>query len=238
MANAGSMWARVIGVEREVPCGEPRVLPRVGHRQDVERVDVAPARVATVPPLGRGRFGVAGQPARHVVRVELLAPEHARERLAHDQRLVGGHPVPGQPRVERIGLDLPGAHHLAERRTERVTGDVIAGRSEAEPDLGARPGLQRDLVPRRRLRSRAVGHGCGTVDDVVVDPVLRVGRGRRLAVQAFQVGLVLAEQQRRLVAVRIGSDVERVIAEVGVRREQRAALIGRDDRRPWRAVAP
>ena len=37
------------GVEGEVPGGEPRVLPRVGHREDVAGVDVEPAGVAAVP---------------------------------------------------------------------------------------------------------------------------------------------------------------------------------------------
>ena len=47
------------GVERQVPGREPRVLPGIRHRQDVERVDVAPAGVPTVKALA-----AAGSPGR------------------------------------------------------------------------------------------------------------------------------------------------------------------------------
>src|SRR3954447_9525815 len=73
------------GVERKVPGSEPRVLPRVRHRQDVGRLEVTPVCV----PVGlalwwrRRETGVAIEPARDVVAVVLLAPEHPRERLAH-----------------------------------------------------------------------------------------------------------------------------------------------------------
>ena len=33
-------------VKREIPCGEPRVLPLVGQREHAHRVEVAPVRVA------------------------------------------------------------------------------------------------------------------------------------------------------------------------------------------------
>ncbi len=92
LANAGSTCAERDAVEAEVPRGEPRVLPLVRHRHDVERLEVAPAGVAALEARGgRGGLGrVAGQPAGHVVVVELLAPEHPRERLAHDAGLVVG----------------------------------------------------------------------------------------------------------------------------------------------------
>ena len=73
-------------VEAEVPRREPRVLPRVGHREHVERVEVAPVAVpAVLARLGRRRLArVAVEPAAHVVRVHLLAPDEAGARLAED----------------------------------------------------------------------------------------------------------------------------------------------------------
>ena len=47
------------GVEREVPGREPRVLPGVGHGQDVVGVEVAPPGVSAVGPFG-GWWGLAG----------------------------------------------------------------------------------------------------------------------------------------------------------------------------------
>ena len=49
-------------VEGRVPGGEPGVLPLVGHRQDVERREVAPARRSGPPVLLGGGGGPAGSP--------------------------------------------------------------------------------------------------------------------------------------------------------------------------------
>ncbi len=61
-------------VEGEVPGREPRVLPRVGHRDDGLGVEVLPAVVPALQPLRRrGRAaGIAGEPGAHVVRVYCL----------------------------------------------------------------------------------------------------------------------------------------------------------------------
>jgi hypothetical protein len=77
-------------VEGHVPGGEPRVLPAVRHRHDVERVERPPLTVAGLFSLLRWRWltRIAVQPAAHVEVVKLLAPQHARERLPHDGPLV------------------------------------------------------------------------------------------------------------------------------------------------------
>jgi hypothetical protein len=77
-------------LKRQIPCREPRVLPGVGHRHDVERLEVAPAAVADVLALLRRRrlIGITVEPPRHVVVVELLAPQQPGERLAHHRGLV------------------------------------------------------------------------------------------------------------------------------------------------------
>jgi hypothetical protein len=136
-------------VERQVPRGEPRVLPLVGHREDVGGVEVAPGRIAAGQAAGRRRWagGVAVEPAADVVRVELLAPEHPRERLAHDHRLVVGSTRPLQLRVELVGLGAAGVHRRRERRGEQVTGrGLVRNRrrfQQAQPDLGRVAGRNR-----------------------------------------------------------------------------------------------
>src|SRR5262249_38979524 len=61
-------------VERQVPGGEPGILPLVRHRHDVEGVEVAPPGIAAAPAGGRrrGLGRVSVEPAGHVVVVELL----------------------------------------------------------------------------------------------------------------------------------------------------------------------
>ena len=158
-------------VEGQVPRREPRVLPRVGHRDDVGGGHVEPRRVAH---RARGRAHVPGvhavlaQPAVHVVLVVLLGPQQPGERLAHDQRRVRAQGRRDHGRVEAVGLLAAGAHHGVEGRAER--GAVRRGRRrEAQPDRrrgagreledvvgGAlRPRLLRaDRVLRRRARRR------------------------------------------------------------------------------------
>ena len=115
--------------------------------------------------------------------------------------------------VELVGLLLAQGDHLVELGAERVgrLGRLGAGGAEAQPQLHRGARLDRDLVPERGLRAvlvrvdrRRAGH------DVVVDPVLRIRRGRRCAVQPGVVGLVLAEQRgrRRTVRARPGQQLQ------------------------------
>src|SRR5262245_51261126 len=93
-------------VEGEIPCGVPRVLPLVWHRDDVHVVQVAPVVVAATPTgVRRGWTGrVTVQPAQDVVVVELLGPEHPAERLAQHERLLRGATGRGQLGIELVGL--------------------------------------------------------------------------------------------------------------------------------------
>src|SRR5262245_23866502 len=72
-------------VEGQVPRRIPRVFPLVRHRDDVGVVHVMPLLVAggvAAPGPERGGAPLL-QPPVDVVVVELLGPEHPRERLAH-----------------------------------------------------------------------------------------------------------------------------------------------------------
>ena len=109
-------------VEREVPRGEPRVLPLVGHRDDVARDHVEPRNV---PDRAGRRVGiprvdaVLAQPPVHVVLVVLLAPQQPGQRLAHHHRLVAGQRSRDHRRVELVGLVAPRFEHAIEVRAER-----------------------------------------------------------------------------------------------------------------------
>ena len=133
--------------------------------------------------------------------------------------------------VELVGLRFALAHQRLERLPEQVAALGVrsrrrlrlpgrgAGRSrpaEPEPDLGRSAGRNCQRVPGGGLRpGQTRVDGLRSAHDVVVDPVLRIGRGRRLIVDSRQVRLVLAEQQarRRPVRARPGTDLERVVAE-------------------------
>ena len=129
---------------------------------------------------GRRRLRrVAVEPARDVVVVELLAPEHPGERLAQDERLVlrrGGR--------RQLGVELVG---LARRRSPRPRRSPAERVAAAMPRAGAGARAARPSRPARRragTRTRPscprVGvDGLGARDDVVVDAVLRVRRRRR-----------------------------------------------------------
>ena len=78
-------------VKGEIPRGEPRVLPLVGHRQDVAGVEVLPAVVAAMAAFPRrlGHVAVSLQPVRDDVVIELLRPKQSCVGLPrHDSLLV------------------------------------------------------------------------------------------------------------------------------------------------------
>ncbi len=185
-------------VESQVPRGEPRVLPGVGHGDDIEVVEVAPVRVAAVLPLSRRRRagGIAVQPFSHIVVVELLAPEQPREGLAlHQLRIVRDARV-GHRRVERVCLSLTRVEHLGGAGERRA---VAAGR-EAQTDGPRVSRSDRERVVRRGLGAGVVraDRAHGSIDHGVVDAVFDIARTVRHAPQALGVGLVLGKEQLRL----------------------------------------
>ena len=123
-------------VERQVPRGEPRVLPGVGHGEHVVGVEGAPAGVAAAVALlrRRGLGRVAVEPGGDVVVVELLAPQHPGERLAHHQRLVRGRGVGRQVGVELVGFGAAGGGHVVRSPARRLgRAAAAAPRSRRRP---------------------------------------------------------------------------------------------------------
>src|SRR5439155_9807244 len=86
--------------------GVPRVLPALGHRDDVAVVEVRPVVVAALAPArGRRRLRrVALEPVLHDVVVELLRPEQARVGLTDDGLLALAERPGDVAGVERVRL--------------------------------------------------------------------------------------------------------------------------------------
>ena len=119
-------------MERQIPRGIPRILPLVGHGDDVGVVEVRPFAVAAVFAFGGRRrlVRVAVNPFRHVVVEELFRPNHPGERLTLDVARVGVGDVLLQLGVELVGL----AAALGEDGVEVGEGVPIkVGRDSVEP---------------------------------------------------------------------------------------------------------
>ena len=224
-------------VEGEVPRGEPRVLPLVGHRDDVARDHVEPRDVSgraggsvRVP----GVRAVLAQPAVDVVLVVLLAPEQSGERLAHDARPVGVEARRDDRRVEGVGLLAPRVHDALEVGAEQVGRGGRVGRAQADADRRAAAGrdLQRVVGGDLAAGLRRVHRAGGAADDVVVDRVLGERGDVRRAEEPLAVRVVVAEEQRRR---RVGE--QQPVTQIGVG-GARVAGSGSRDRRLRRVVAP
>ena len=147
-------------VKAQVPGGEPGVLPLVRHRHDVEGVEVA-ATGCCGPAAARrrGRLGgIAVQPPGHVEVVELLAPQQAREGLAHHHGLVGAGTGRGQAR--RRTRRLPPVADPESDRTAPRAGPIVAGLPrpgpQAQPQLGGGARREGQPVPEGAFGALAV----------------------------------------------------------------------------------
>ena len=153
-ANAGIDVRERDAVEREVPRREPRVLPLVGHRHDVEGVEGPPARGCgrrAATPAAAAAVGSPSSQRRDVVVEELLGPEHPGERLAQDDRLVGGgvrrasaRRRTRRPRARRARGDLvevgPSGSPVRARRAQRAGGaSTVSPGSTVDAGTGTRP---------------------------------------------------------------------------------------------------
>ncbi len=225
------------GVERQIPRRVPGILPLVRHRDDVGVHHVRPVGVAVaaaIRPPGR-RATVRRQPGVDVVVVELLAPEHARQGLANDRATIGGERGRDDLGVKLVRLALARLEHPRESLPQGAVVVFDARAGEAQPKRLTT--LRRDLegVVRRRLGPHLsrVDRLLGTIDDVVVDPVLEVAEclpvvSIRLPLPAPGIGLVVGEEKRR---PRLA--VEQVFTERGARgRQHRRLAAGDPDLRP------
>ena len=159
---------------------------------------------------------VAVEPARHVVVVKLLAPQHAGERLTHHRSFVVGRIGGREFLIELVGLLASSGYHRREVGAQCARAVVLlrAGRTQSQSYLGGLTLSNRNAVPHRTFAPLPCGiHGVGAGDDMVVDAVFGpAGRGPD-AVQPRPIRLVVAEKQLRLGAVGCGPGQQLQLAE-------------------------
>ena len=188
------------GMERQVPRGEPRILPFVGHRKDPHRVQVAPVSIADVARVSRRRREriVAIEPNVHVEEVELLAPQHAGERLALHELLVGARLRRMDGGVEFVGFRRRWSDDLL---PHRLSGSVNGRRRQAQGQDDRTPPLE----PWRRSADAAFVPmpagltACSRLTIVTMECIfgVRTALIRCPARRALGVGFVIGEERRR-----------------------------------------
>src|SRR5213080_3895359 len=155
-----------------------------------------PAAVAAMVAAFRRRRleRVALEPAPHVEVVELLAPQHAGERLALDAPHVLIRNAFLQSAVEGISI----AHALREDIVKAAEGSrARLAHAQSHADGGRRAGSNRAHIKRARLGAFAcrIDRVAAAVNHIVVERVLEVSLGAAHAEQSREVALVIAEQQ-------------------------------------------
>ncbi len=150
-AAAAAPWrspgrpGRCHAVEGQVPGRVPGVLPRVGHRDDVEAVHVPPGAVAPVPAAGRRRRRSPGRrPATGRRRSGRTAcPTSARRWPAGPPGPPRRWPPPDEHAGEELRPPRPcaGLHHRVEAGAESAGGRVFgaAARRYGSAAAGSRP---------------------------------------------------------------------------------------------------
>ena len=167
-------------VKREVPRRVPRILPLVRHRDDVGVVQVLPFVIAAADGAQAEAAG-PGSPSSHSrdhVVIELLRPQHSRERLPHHIRARRRDRSPGSRRRRirpprgsaraKICVEL-----CAERRRRLAVESVSRTRMV---DASARPIRRACSAPPPSSRLRRIHCVRTAVHDVLVDTVLHVTR--------------------------------------------------------------
>ena len=196
-------------VEGQVPGRVPGVLPLVGHRDDVLVHHVVPLRVPGETISGMEGIGVVlVQPVVAVEEVELLAPQHAGDRLAHHVGRVRGDGRRGHRAVEVVRLLKPDGQSFLELRAEAGRGGsgfpARAGRArtgQAQPHRRRLAGADLQPIVRRDLGALLSGihRALIALYHAVVDAVLDVGGVVFLSgEEPLVVRFVFGEEQRHL----------------------------------------
>ena len=164
------------GVEGEVPAGEPRVFPIVGHGDDIMRDEVAPLGVARVGAERWRESGVAVEPFAHVVMVEHFVPFEPGEGLLLDLSLRGSEVRGCEGLVVVEALAGTGGHHLAGIHFVRGAGRA---KSHLQGGRGARGEVEAVNGGGFGAHLRGVDRLLFPVDEVAVEGVLGEGQGVR-----------------------------------------------------------
>ena len=150
----------------------------------------------------------------HVIQievVELLAPEHARQRLAVHPPFIFTQRSRRDPFIELIGIGAPAFEDLVET-AEGIS--YLGGRQTQADGLAAAAGNVERIV------GRGLGPGLGWIyclalsrDDVFVERILDVGRPVGLIPQTLRITFIFSEEQLRGAIA-----MEPILAKLMVRR--------------------
>ena len=185
-------------VEGQIPRGIPRILPLVGHRDDVLVQHVEPFGVAGGAKAVMERVGIVlGEPVLAIEEEELLAPQHPGDGLPHDVSGIGTHAGRRHGLIKLIGFLQPIGQDFIE-----VIKRLIGRAGEPQANHLGLTGFNRDVVVRGGLRACLLRvHGVlPALHHVVVDAILDVGTFVRLLAgeQPLVIGFVLGEEQRHV----------------------------------------
>src|SRR5882672_9599209 len=185
------------GVEGEVPRGVPGILPLVRHRNDASAHHVEPFVVsgsAGVRP--EWIYAVLLQPFVYVITKILLAPQHSRQRLSHDQSLIFADPVRRDALIELICLALTCLHDLI-KALKRIAYFRRIQVSQPQPDRSGFTCANIQWIMCGSLGSFAlrVDRLPFAIHYVVVDRILYIRTLARRAKDPFLVRFILREQQ-------------------------------------------
>ncbi len=185
-------------VKRAVPRGEPRILPRVRHRQDVARVEMPPFVIATrAVRVGRLRLiRIAFEPGVDGVVIELLRPQETGVGLTHDGAFVGAEMSGLLSRVECVVFRLALGQRALERRSEPILRRV-GRRAQTQAQFARLAGRQIEPHDPSRFRTIRLRVDCvlPPVHDVLVERVLDVRDAIFAAEKTLHVRLVLGEDE-------------------------------------------
>ena len=184
-------------MESQVPCRIPRVLPLVRHGDHIGIEHVEPFGVAHVVARGleQRMTLVLAQPLLQVEVVELLAPQHSRQRLAMHPTLIFVQRAGRDPLVEFVGV----GDAAFERLFETAKGIFCRGGRQTQPDRLAATAGHLEGIMRRGLGPRLGGiHRLAlSRDNVGVERILDIGRSIRLVPQTLRIAFVFGEEQLR-----------------------------------------
>src|SRR6516165_4001827 len=112
-----------------VPRRKPREFPLIRNRKHVATVQVLPSTVATLIAFCRRcrLLGIACQPVRDDVFIELLGPKQAGISLASDARTLSRAGVGELCGVKLVGLTYTKFDDLIERRAQRLDRCFVFG---------------------------------------------------------------------------------------------------------------
>src|ERR1700684_3163233 len=165
-------------MESQIPRRIPRILPLVGHGDDVLIYHVEPFAVPhdSLAPLHR-IFAMLREPFVHVKEEELLGPEHTGHRLAQDAGLVFAEMGRGDLAIKLARLALASLHSLS-KTAEHIADGGRRLIAETQADGGCLSCAYIQLVLCSSFGPRFLGiHSVFiALNHVVVDSVFDVRR--------------------------------------------------------------